>query len=81
MLRKLTLAACYRCFPRRRWRWLRPPLRRAAYLARIITTTTGVRPGFGIGFVGGGGYDGCYRTRRVLTPYGYRYRTINVCAY
>ena len=36
-------------------------------------------PGIGIGFVGGG-YD-CYRTRLVLTPYGYRYRTINVCAY
>jgi hypothetical protein len=35
-------------------------------------------PGIGIGFVGGG-YD-CYRTRLVLTPYGYRYRTINVCA-
>ena len=24
--------------------------------------------GFGVGFVGGG-YDGCYVTRRVLTPY------------
>ena len=36
-------------------------------------------PGIGIGFVGGG-YD-CYRPRLVLTPYGYRYRTINVCAY
>jgi len=32
--------------------------------------------GFGIGFVGGG--DGCY-VSRVLTPYGYRYRTVNVC--
>jgi len=39
-------------------------------------------PGFGIGFVGGGyGGDGCYVTRRVATPYGYRWRTINVCAY
>jgi hypothetical protein len=36
-------------------------------------------PGFGIGF--GGGYDGCYVTRPVLTPFGYRYRTINVCGY
>jgi hypothetical protein len=33
--------------------------------------------GFGIGFVGGG--DGCYVSRLVLTPFGYRYRTVNVC--
>ncbi len=33
--------------------------------------------GFGIGFVGGG--DGCYVTRPVLTPFGLRYRTVNVC--
>ena len=31
--------------------------------------------GFGIGFVGGG--DGCYVSRLVLTPYGYRYRIVN----
>ena len=39
--------------------------------------------GFGLGFVGGGGYggDGCYQTRRVLTPFGFRWRTVNVCAY
>ena len=38
--------------------------------------------GFGIGFGGGyGGYDGCYQVRRVLTPYGYRFRTVNVCAW
>jgi len=37
-------------------------------------------PGFGIGFVGGG-YNDCYRTRLVATPFGYRYRTVNVCAY
>ena len=39
--------------------------------------------GFGIGFVGGPAYDdgGCYVVRRVATPYGYRLRTINVCAY
>jgi hypothetical protein len=36
--------------------------------------------GFGIGFVGGG-YDGCYQTRRVFTPYGVTFRTVNVCAY
>jgi hypothetical protein len=38
--------------------------------------------GFGIGFIGGGyGDDGCYVTRRVLTPFGYRLRTVNVCDY
>jgi hypothetical protein len=37
-------------------------------------------PGFGIGFVGYGD-DGCYVTRRVMTPYGYRLRVINVCEY
>jgi hypothetical protein len=38
--------------------------------------------GFGIGFVGGGyGGDGCYQVRRVATPYGYRFRTVNVCAF
>ena len=34
--------------------------------------------GFRIGFAGGG-YDGCYVTRRVLTPFGFRWRTVNVC--
>jgi len=34
--------------------------------------------GFGIGYVGGG-YDGCYVTRRVMTPFGYRLRTFNIC--
>jgi len=38
--------------------------------------------GFGIGFIGGGyGDDGCYVTQRVLTPFGYRLRTVNVCGY
>ena len=38
--------------------------------------------GFGIGFIGGGyGGDGCYQTRCVLTDFGYRFRTVNVCAY
>ena len=36
--------------------------------------------GFGVGFIGGG-YSDCYRSRLVLTPFGYRYRTVNVCAY
>jgi hypothetical protein len=34
---------------------------------------------FGIGFVGGYGDEGCYVTRTVLTPFGYRLRTVNVC--
>ena len=34
--------------------------------------------GFRIGFAGGG-YDGCWQTRRVLTPFGFRWRTVNVC--
>ncbi len=38
--------------------------------------------GFGIGFIGGGyGDDGCYVTRRVPTPFGYRLRIVNVCEY
>jgi hypothetical protein len=38
--------------------------------------------GFGIGFVSGGyADDGCYVTRRVLTDFGYRLRTVNVCEY
>jgi hypothetical protein len=36
--------------------------------------------GFGIGYVGGVD-DGCYVTRPVLTPFGYRLRTFNVCGY
>jgi hypothetical protein len=35
--------------------------------------------GFGVGFAGGGGYGGCFVTRRVLTPFGFRWRTVNVC--
>lgn len=41
--------------------------------------------GFGFGFspviVTGGGYadDGCLVQRRVRTPYGVRWRTVNVC--
>jgi hypothetical protein len=38
-------------------------------------------PGFGVGFIGGGLNSGCYVTRPVLTPFGYRYRTVNICAY
>jgi hypothetical protein len=36
--------------------------------------------GFGIGYVGYGD-SGCYVTRRVMTPFGYRLRTVNICAY
>jgi hypothetical protein len=35
----------------------------------------------GIGFDVGYADDGCYVTQRVLTRYGYRLRTVNVCAY
>jgi len=35
--------------------------------------------GFRLGLIGGGGYDGCWQTRRVLTPFGFRWRTANVC--
>lgn len=35
-------------------------------------------PQFGIGYIGYN-EDGCYVTRRVPTPYGYRLRTINLC--
>ena len=35
--------------------------------------------GLGLGFVSAGAYEGCYVTRPVLTPYGYRLRTFNVC--
>jgi len=34
--------------------------------------------GFGVGYVGADD-DGCYVTRRVYTPYGVVYRTVNVC--
>ena len=37
-------------------------------------------PGFGIGYIDGG-LEGCYVTRPVMTPFGYRLRTINVCGY
>jgi hypothetical protein len=35
-------------------------------------------PAFGVGYVGLYN-DGCYVTRRIMTPYGYRLRTVNVC--
>jgi hypothetical protein len=38
--------------------------------------------GFGVDVVGAGyADDGCYVTRPVLTPFGYRLRTINICGY
>ena len=33
--------------------------------------------GIGVGYVD----DGCYVTQRVITPYGFRFRTVNVCSY
>lgn len=33
--------------------------------------------GFRVGYVGVG--PGCYVARRVMTPYGLRWRTVNVC--
>jgi len=61
-------------------RWRPPPLRRIRGRCwggwggvSIITSA-----GFGIGYIGVGD-DGCYVTRRVMTPYGYRLRTVNVC--
>jgi hypothetical protein len=35
--------------------------------------------GFHVGYIGGYVDDGCYVTRRVATPYGYRLQTFNVC--
>jgi hypothetical protein len=37
--------------------------------------------GFHIGYIAGPAYvdGGCYVTRRVMTPYGYRLRSFNVC--
>jgi hypothetical protein len=37
--------------------------------------------GFGIGYIGGYGDEGCYVTRTVITPFGPRLRTVNVCGY
>ena len=36
--------------------------------------------GFDIGYAGYGD-DGCYVTRRVMTSFGPRLRTVNICAY
>jgi hypothetical protein len=36
--------------------------------------------GFRVGYVAAPAYgDGCYVTRGVMTPFGYRLRTFNVC--
>ncbi|HEY0568462.1 MAG TPA: hypothetical protein VGD13_10130 [Xanthobacteraceae bacterium] len=36
----------------------------------------------GLGFVGGGyGGEGCYQSRLVPTPFGPRFRLVNVCAF
>ena len=60
--------------------------------AALAPSTASAKPGWGGGgfhhhhfggFGLGVGYvdDGCYVTQRVLTPYGYRFRTVNVCSY
>jgi len=36
-------------------------------------------PGFGVGYFAGG--YGCYQKRMVPTPFGYRWRIVNVCVY
>ena len=37
-------------------------------------------PGVALGFgLVTAGYAGCYQNRLVLTPFGYRVRTVNVC--
>ncbi|MBB1091002.1 hypothetical protein [Rhodopseudomonas pseudopalustris] len=35
-------------------------------------------PAFGVGYIGAG-YGSCTVTRRVATPYGWRWRTFNIC--
>ena len=37
----------------------------------------------GLGYIGGGygGGDGCYQSRLVPTPFGPRFRLVNVCAF
>jgi len=64
-------------------RWLPPPRRRTGKGGRIRRLPSSHwGPGFGIGYVGNGfGGDGCYVTRRVPTPFGFRWRTINICGY
>jgi hypothetical protein len=37
--------------------------------------------GYGIDYIGGYGDEGCFVTRPVMTPFGYRLRTVNVCGY
>jgi hypothetical protein len=51
-------------------------------MARRLGWLSSPLHGFGIGYIGGGyGYDGCFVTRRVPTPFGFRLRTINICEY
>jgi hypothetical protein len=51
----------------------------SAASARFFGGFHGFHHGFGVDYVGGG-YDdgGCYVTRRMFTPYGYRLRTFNI---
>ena len=51
--------------------------------AALAPTAASAKPFGGFGGIGiGVGYvdEGCYVTQRVITPYGYRFRTVNVCA-
>ncbi len=70
--------------PSARSRWLPPPLPRAA--ADGAAACGGFHHhhwghGFGIGYIGVGVDDGCYVTKLVPTPFGYRMRTVNICGY
>jgi len=65
--------------------------------AALAPTAASAKPFFGGGWGGGWGYHhhhiglglgfvgavdgGCYVTRLVETPFGLRYRTVNVCVY
>lgn len=82
MLRKLTIALAATA---------------ALSAAALAPTAASAKPGFGGGgfhhhHFGGIGFGvgvvdavvdsgDCYAPRRVLTPYGYRVRMVNVCAY
>ena len=80
MFRKVTLALLppLRLAP---WRWPRARLRRAACSGRStrITTTTGVMAMASASASSTAVTSDCYVTRRVLTPYGFRWRTVNIC--
>ena len=57
------------------WRWLPPPLPQAAGGGWHRITTGALASASASSAVA---YDGCY-VPPVLTPFGYRFRTVNVC--